>query len=108
VTVINDSNAIVAVAIVIVVVFGCPDVTVWNDQAVCAAVVVVVGFRAGAGARIAGATGNGTTYRSVIDSDKMRLNTIPGDEGNICYDAMITKHQLTRTTACTEDRRKCY
>ena len=105
-TVINDSYAVVAVVIMIVVVVGCSDVTVWDDLAVCAAVVVGIG--AGARARVAGTTGSRTTHRSVIDTDKMRFNTMSGDERNIRHDTMITKHQLTRTTACTEDRRKCY
>ncbi len=105
-TVVNDSYAVVAVVIVIVVVVGCSGVAVWDELVVCAAVVVGIG--AGARARVAGATGSRTTHRSVIDTDKMRFNTMSGDERNIRYDTMITEHQLTRTIACTEDRRKCY
>jgi len=106
-TVVDNSDAIVTVLtrLSVVVVSRCTEVTIKDSLTVTAVVVVV-----GVGTRITrtgtGTAGRRTTNGSLIDANKMWLNAVSWDERNVRDHTMMPEHQLARTTACLEKRRK--
>jgi len=105
-TVVNNSDAFVTVVTGIVIMSGCADVPIRHCLAVMSAVVVVVG--AGTRAARAGTAGCRTTHRSLINTNKMRFDSMSRDQRDVRHHAMISKHQLARSTTWSEETMKYY
>jgi hypothetical protein len=107
-TVIDDPDTVVTVVFDVTVVgmSTIEAVRYGRNGIVTASTAVII---VGTGARTrTGAAGCRTAYWSLIDPDEMGFNAMIGEQRNIRYHTMISKHQLAGTTTFSEEKTKYY
>jgi hypothetical protein len=108
-TVINDPDTAITVRVLDITITGMNAIEAvrcsrnWIATASTAVVIIGTGARARTGA-----AGCRTAYWSLINPDEMCLNVMTGDQRNICYHTMISKHQLAGTTTFSKRKINSY